>query len=166
MHEAFAAVFDAAADRVMQAADDPYDFDYLGQEPAGPICYDLRPELRCLTARDAAVRRTVMRTDGIRPLVHAMAATVDIYLAGPRQDEPLTVAVGCASGRHRSATVTSALATVLSGDTTAVTAYLVGDLAKRCAGRGLTVGLRHRDLDKDVVERHTPAPHPPQEEAR
>lgn len=27
VHEAFAAVFDAAADRVMQGADDPYDFD-------------------------------------------------------------------------------------------------------------------------------------------
>lgn len=138
-------------------------FGYLhGQEPASHICYDLRqqfrdphlrPELRYLTARDAAVRETVMRTAGIILLVHAMAATVDAYLAGPRQDEPLTVAVGCAGGRHRAATVTSALAAALSGDAALATEYLVGDLAEQYAGRGLAVDLHHRDLDKDVVER-------------
>ncbi|CAL9674859.1 RapZ C-terminal domain-containing protein [Streptomyces sp. enrichment culture] len=101
-------------------------FGYLhGQEPAARVCYDLRhqfkdphlrPELRYLTARDAPVREAVMGTDGVPALVHAIAATVDAYLAGPRQDEPLTVAVGCAGGRHRSATVADALAVVLSGD--------------------------------------------------
>ncbi|MCX4971060.1 ATPase [Streptomyces sp. NBC_00654] len=138
-------------------------FGYLhDQEPPAHACYDLRhqfrdphlrPELRYLTARDAAVRETVMGTDGILPLVHAMAATVDAYLAGPRQDEPVTVAVGCAGGRHRSATVADALAAVLSGDTAAAAGYRVGDLAERYEARGLAVEVHHRDLDKDVVTR-------------
>ncbi|CAL9327198.1 RapZ C-terminal domain-containing protein [Streptomyces sp. SudanB182_2057] len=138
-------------------------FGYLhGQEPAARVCYDLRhqfkdphlrPELRYLTARDAPVREAVMGTDGVPALVHAIAATVDAYLAGPRQDEPLTVAVGCAGGRHRSATVADALAVVLSGDAERAAAYLVADLAERYTGRGLAVDLHHRDLDKDVVDR-------------
>ncbi|MGW1598803.1 RapZ C-terminal domain-containing protein [Streptomyces sp. NPDC002343] len=138
-------------------------FGYLhGQEPAARVCYDLRhqfkdphlrPELRHLTARDAPVRETVMGTDGVLALVHAIAATVDAYLAGPRQDEPLTVAVGCAGGRHRSATVADALAVVLSGDAERAAAYRVADLAERYTGRGLVVDLHHRDLDKDVVDR-------------
>ncbi|MEU7596525.1 RNase adapter RapZ [Streptomyces sp. NPDC039022] len=131
-----------------------------GPEPAGRIRYDLRhqdphlrPELRHLTARDAAERETVMCTGGIRPLVGAMAATVDAYLAGPRQEEPLTVTLGCAGGRHRSATVASALAAVLRGDTATAAAYLAGGLAQRYEGRGLAVVLHHRDLDKDAVKR-------------
>ncbi|MGW3954017.1 RapZ C-terminal domain-containing protein [Streptomyces sp. NPDC004752] len=138
-------------------------FGYLhSQEPTAHVCYDLRhqfkdphlrPELRYLTARDAPVREAVMRTDGILPLVHAITATVDAYLAGPRQDESLTVALGCAGGRHRSATVADALGAALSGDTETAAAYLLAELAKRYKGRGLAVDLHHRDLDKDVVER-------------
>lgn len=51
-----------------------------------------------------------------------------------RQEEPVTVAAGCAGGRRRAATV-------------------AGELAERCAARGLDVDLVDRDLDKDVVER-------------
>ncbi|MFF9025621.1 RapZ C-terminal domain-containing protein [Streptomyces eurythermus] len=138
-------------------------FGYLhGQEPAARVCYDLRhqfrdphlrPELRYLTARDAPVREAVMGTGGVLALVHAIAATVDAYLAGPRQDEPLTVALGCAGGRHRSATVADALGAVLSGDAGTAAAYRVADLAERYEGRGLVVDLHHRDLAKDVVDR-------------
>ncbi|MYS43702.1 ATPase [Streptomyces sp. SID5998] len=139
-------------------------FGYLhGPQPAARVCYDLRhqfkdphlrPELRYLTARDAPVREAVMATDGVLALVHAIAATMDAYLAGPRQDEPLTVALGCAGGRHRSATVADALAAALSGDTDTAAAYRVAD-----EGRGLAVDLHHRDLDKDVVDaEHRPAP--------
>ncbi|SEB30510.1 P-loop ATPase protein family protein [Streptomyces misionensis] len=138
-------------------------FGYLhGPQPDARACYDLRhqfrdphlrPELRYLTARDAPVREAVMATDGVLALVHAIAATVDAYLAGPRQDEPLTVALGCAGGRHRSATVADALAAVLSGDTETAAAYLVAVLAERYKERGLAVDLHHRDLDKDVVDR-------------
>nr|BAK19799.1 putative P-loop ATPase protein [Streptomyces rochei] len=138
-------------------------FGYLhGPQPAARVCYDLRhqfkdphlrPELRYLTARDTPVREAVMSTDGVLALVHAIAATVDAYLAGPRQDEPLTVALGCAGGRHRSATVADALAAALSGDTETAAAYRVADLAERYKGHGLAVDLHHRDLDKDVVDR-------------
>ncbi|MEU2357892.1 RNase adapter RapZ [Streptomyces misionensis] len=138
-------------------------FGYLhGPQPNARVCYDLRhqfrdphlrPELRYLTARDAPVREAVMATGGVLALVRAIAATVDAYLAGPRQDEPLTVALGCAGGRHRSATVADALATVLSGDTETAAAYRVADLAERYKERGLAVDLHHRDLDKDVVDR-------------
>lgn len=124
-------------------------FGYLhGAEPDARITFDLRhhfrdphvnPELRYLTAHDQAVRDAVMATDGIEQLLAAATATVEAYLAGPRQDEPVTVAVGCAGGRHRAATVASVL-------------------AERCAERGLDVRLIHRDLAKDVVERtETPA---------
>ncbi|MFF3177988.1 ATPase [Streptomyces sp. NPDC057900] len=138
-------------------------FGYLhGPQPDARACYDLRhqfrdphlrPELRYLTARDAPVREAVMATDGVLALVYAIAATVDAYLAGPRQDEPLTVAVGCAGGRHRSATVADALAAALSGDTETAAAYQVVDLADRYKDRGLAVDVHHRDLAKDVVDR-------------
>ncbi|MZE72599.1 RNase adapter RapZ [Streptomyces sp. SID5789] len=138
-------------------------FGYLhGPQPDARACYDLRhqfrdphlrPELRYLTARNASVREAVMATDGVLELVHAIAATVAAYLAGPRQDEPLTVALGCAGGRHRSATVADALAAALSGDTMAAAAYRLADLAARYEGRGLAVDVHHRDLDKDVVHR-------------
>ncbi|MFG2570876.1 hypothetical protein ACGFR6_36335 [Streptomyces sp. NPDC048567] len=44
-----------------------------------------------------AVREAVMATDGALVLVHAIAA----YLAGPRQDEPLTRRARVARVRHR-----------------------------------------------------------------
>lgn len=119
-------------------------FGYLhGAAPIAHITLDLRhhfrdphirPELRYLTAHDQEVRDAVMATDGIEQLIQAAEAMVGAYLAGPRQDEPVTVAVGCAGGRHRAATVASVL-------------------AERCAARGLDTALVHRDLDKDVVDR-------------
>lgn len=119
-------------------------FGYLhAAPPAARVTIDLRhhfrdphvsPELRHLTAHDQAVHDAVMATDGIEELVRATADMVTAYAAGPRQDEPVTVAVGCAGGRHRAAAVSA-------------------ELARRCAGRGLDVHLLHRDLDKDVVDR-------------
>ncbi|WP_431776468.1 RapZ C-terminal domain-containing protein [Streptomyces cucumeris] len=119
-------------------------FGYLhGAEPDARIKLDLRhhfrdphvnPELRYLTAHDQAVRDAVMATEGVEQLLQAAEAMVGAYLAGPRQDEPVTVAVGCAGGRHRAATAASVL-------------------AERCAARGLDVDLVHRDLAKPVVER-------------
>jgi hypothetical protein len=49
--------------------------------------------------------------------------------------------------------VADALAAALSGDSETATAYLIADLAERYKERGLAVGLHHRDLDKDVVDR-------------
>ncbi|MGW8730510.1 RapZ C-terminal domain-containing protein [Streptomyces sp. NPDC055808] len=119
-------------------------FGYLhAAAPEARVTLDLRhhfrdphvnPELRYLTAHDQAVHDAVMATDGIEQLVQAATDMATAYAAGPRQGEPVTVAVGCAGGRHRAAAVSA-------------------ELARRCAARGLDVRLVHRDLDKDVVDR-------------
>ncbi|MEV5204937.1 RNase adapter RapZ [Streptomyces sp. NPDC053720] len=109
------------------------------------------PEMRYMTARDELVRTTVMNTSGIRELVLALVTAVDAFSAGPSAVET-TVAVGCAGGRHRAATVAMALAAVLSADTTAADAVGLADVA---AARRLAhdVEVTHRDLDKDVISR-------------
>ncbi|MEU2078596.1 RNase adapter RapZ [Streptomyces sp. NPDC013489] len=96
--------------------------------------HDHRPELRYMTAHDAAVREAVLATGGIPELLDAATAMIEAFAAGPVQGEPVTVAVGCAGGRHRAAAVASVL-------------------SERCAERGFDVRLVHRDLGKDVVER-------------
>ncbi|GGZ82896.1 RapZ C-terminal domain-containing protein [Streptomyces rubiginosohelvolus] len=96
--------------------------------------HDHRPELRYMSAHDQAVRDAVLGTDGIEEVLQAATAMVAAFLAGPRQEEAVTVAFGCAGGRHRAATAAAVL-------------------AERCAAPGLDVRLVHRDLDKDVVER-------------
>ncbi|MFF2662984.1 ATPase [Kitasatospora sp. NPDC058032] len=118
-------------------------FGYLhGAPPEAHLTLDLRkhfrdphvdPALRHLTAHDLPVRRAVMGTPGIREAVTAAALVVDAYDAGPTH-APLTIAVGCAGGRHRAAVVTAAL-------------------ARRLTMLGFTIRVVHRDLDKPVVER-------------
>lgn len=111
------------------------------------------PELRHLTAHDDAVRRAVMATDGIPALVAALAAATDAYLAGPSAGGHVSVAVGCAGGRHRAATVALALAAVLSGDQEQAATLGLAAPARQFAGRSITVDVLHRDLDKLVVQR-------------
>ncbi|MEU1418653.1 RNase adapter RapZ [Kitasatospora sp. NPDC005751] len=119
-------------------------FGYLhGDPPAGAnLVLDLRhhfrdphvdPALRHQSAEDMPVRRAVLATPGIREAIVGVALVVDAFDAGPA-DAPLTVAVGCAGGRHRAATVAMAL-------------------ARRLAKTGAPVHLTHRDLTKAVVER-------------
>lgn len=113
-------------------------FGYLhGEAPHAHLVLDLRthfrdphvdPALRYLTARDVEVRDAVLRTPGIRALVDATAAAVRAYQDGPTP-APITVAVGCAGGRHRAATVAMELASQTSAT------------------------VVHRDLIKPVVER-------------
>jgi UPF0042 nucleotide-binding protein len=74
-----------------------------------------------------------MATPGIPELITALAATVHAYLAGPTH-APLTVALGCAGGRHRSAQASRALAELLRAD-------------------GLDVTVVDRDIDLPVVAR-------------
>lgn len=121
-------------------------FGYLHDDPpqGAHITLDLRrhfrdphvsPALRHLTAHDQEVREAVLDTAGIIPLIEATAAAVRAYMSGPSADEnDLAVAVGCAGGRHRAATVGAELYDLLALD-------------------GYTVSLHHRDLDKAVVER-------------
>ncbi|MFJ3878043.1 ATPase [Streptomyces sp. NPDC090077] len=110
--------------------------------PEATITLDLRqayrdphvnPALRGKTARDWAVRKAVLRTPGIRPLMKATVQQVAAFRQGPSESE-ITIAVGCVGGRHRSATVAH---------------YL----ARRLRRRGLQVQLQHRDLTKPVITR-------------
>jgi RNase adaptor protein for sRNA GlmZ degradation len=113
-------------------------FGYLhGGPPAAHLTVDVRahfrdphvsPELRYLTAHDAQVRAAVLSTPGITLLIDAVAVTAACFLAGPSAG-PVTIAVGCAGGRHRAATIAMEL------------------------GRLLGASVEHRDLDKPVVER-------------
>lgn len=91
------------------------------------------PGLRYLTAEDRVVRRTVLRTAGVRRLLRATVRQVRAFEAGPSGGS-IVVAVGCVGGRHRSAVVAH---------------YL----ARRLTRRGLEVVLRHRDIGRPVLER-------------
>ncbi|WP_405567075.1 ATPase [Streptomyces phaeochromogenes] len=118
-------------------------FGYLHDEPpAAHLTIDLRhhfrdphvsPELRYMTANDEPVRTAVLNTPGITDLVDATATAVAAFASGPSAGT-VTVADGCAGGRHRAPTFARALADRLSA-----------------AGHSVTV--QHRDLDKAVVQR-------------
>jgi UPF0042 nucleotide-binding protein len=127
----------------MTAAIEIVSFGYLHDEPpAADLTIDLRhhfrdphvsPELRYMTADDAPVRDAVLSTPGVAALVLATAEAVAAFASGPSAGT-VSVADGCAGGRHRAPTFARALAELL-----------------RDAGHDVTV--RHRDLDKDVVQR-------------
>lgn len=118
-------------------------FGYLhAAPPQAHITLDLRkhfrdphvsPDLRYMTAFDEPVQRAVRATPGIPQLTEAAVAAVIAFLAGPSAAD-LTVAVGCAGGRHRAAVVAADIASALS--------------AKRIPAQ-----LVHRDLHQPVVER-------------
>lgn len=93
----------------------------------------VRAELRDLTAHDEPVRTAVLGTPGITSLIEAAAGAVLAYRKGPSAG-PVEVAIGCAGGRHRAATVGM-------------------ELARTLARHGLAAHLNHRDLDKAVVTR-------------
>ncbi|MER8004786.1 RNase adapter RapZ [Streptomyces sp. NPDC094149] len=113
-----------------------------GAPPAADVVVDLRQhfrdphvsrELRELTANDAPVRAAVLGTPGVRQLVEATAAVVDAMASGPSAGI-VTVAAGCAGGRHRAPTVAR-------------------EVASRLIAAGHAVIVHHRDLDKPVVWR-------------
>ena len=118
-------------------------FGYLHDAPpSAHLIIDLRhhfrdphvsPELRYMTADDEPVRAAVLATPGITDLVAATAAAVLAFASGPSAGT-VTVADGCAGGRHRAPTFANAL-------------------AERLTAAGHRVSVRHRDLSKDVVQR-------------
>lgn len=118
-------------------------FGYLhGEPPTAHLTIDLRhhfrdphvsPELRHMTADDEPVRTTVLNTPGITALVDATATAVAAFASGPSAG-PVTVADGCAGGRHRAPTFARAL-------------------AEQLTAAGHTVTIRHRDMAEPVVER-------------
>lgn len=89
--------------------------------------------LRGLTAQDAPVMAAVLGTPGIPVLIRSIVDMAHAYWCAPWQG-PLTIAVGCVGGRHRSAAVAREVARLLAGDGTQVT-------------------LTHRDLDRPVIDR-------------
>ncbi|MFG3234981.1 ATPase [Streptomyces antibioticus] len=120
-------------------------FGYLHDSPpAAHLTVDLRdhfrdphiaPELRHMTADDAPVRAAVLATAGIRDLIEATALAVAAFAAGPSTNL-VTVAVGCAGGRHRAPTFARRLSAHLAGEAYDPT-------------------VQHRDLHKPVVQRRT-----------
>ncbi|MCZ7430096.1 RapZ C-terminal domain-containing protein [Streptomyces sp. WMMC1477] len=135
-------------------------FGYLhGPPPAADLSADLRhafrdphvaPHLRDLTAHDQAVRDAVMATPGIRQLIVGLVAAADAYLDGPSATG-ITIALGCAGGRHRAAVTAEALCTVMLADRKKAADYGLTNVA---AGRPpRPVHLTHRDLHRPVVHR-------------
>ncbi|MGI5436890.1 RapZ C-terminal domain-containing protein [Streptomyces shenzhenensis] len=118
-------------------------FGYLHDAPpVAHLTIDLRhhfrdphvsPELRYMTADDEPVRAAVLGTPSIAALVDATATAVAAFASGPSAGT-VTVADGCAGGRHRAPTFARALADQLTA-------------------AGHTVTVHHRDMGKDVVQR-------------
>ena len=124
--------------------DEIVSFGYLhaAPPPSAHLTVDLRahcrdphvdPGLRHMTAHDEPVRAAVLGTPGIPSLIQAAEDAVMAMLAGPSATT-VTIAFGCAGGRHRAPTVAQ-------------------QLTARLRARGVTARLRHRDLDKPVIAR-------------
>jgi UPF0042 nucleotide-binding protein len=134
-------------------------FGYLhSPAPDADITVDLRthfrdphlaPGLRHLTAHDQAVRDAVMDTPGIQQLITGLVAVTDAYLAGPTRAD-LTIALGCAGGRHRAAVTAAALHAVLTADPQQAAEYGLEHAVWRLP---LAAELVHRDLHRPVVHR-------------
>ncbi|PRY00430.1 RapZ C-terminal domain-containing protein [Allonocardiopsis opalescens] len=91
-------------------------FGYLhSPPPAADLTANVREALRDparvagmldLTGHHPAVQRAVHATPGARRLLLGLAA----HVARQRRDRPLTIAIGCAGGRHRSVALVELLA--------------------------------------------------------
>ncbi|MEU8199320.1 RNase adapter RapZ [Microbispora amethystogenes] len=90
------------------------------------------PGMRELTGLDPAVRKHVLTTPGATTTVYA-AATFARELAGTTRS-PVTVAVGCVGGRHRSVALAEQIATTLRE-------------------RGVTATVTHRDVHRPVIQK-------------
>lgn len=118
-------------------------FGYLhGEPPQAVAVIDVRTHFRdphrdhrarCLTSRDAEIRNTVLATPGIPALIDALAAVAAAYASTPA-GIPAVIAIGCAGGRHRSATIAT-------------------EISVRLQGRNIPVTVTHRDIDKPVIGR-------------
>ncbi|MEU8151818.1 RNase adapter RapZ [Nonomuraea sp. NPDC048901] len=89
------------------------------------------PAMREMTGLDETVRRHVLATRGAKAWIEHEAALVRALLGLGR---PVTVAFGCAGGRHRSVVMASECARLLTA-------------------AGFTVTVEHRDVTKPVIRR-------------
>jgi UPF0042 nucleotide-binding protein len=110
-----------------------------GRPPPAHLTIDVRahfrdphvnPALRHLTAADAPVVEAVMSTPGIPALVDAAVAAASAFMTAPAPG-PVTIAVGCVGGRHRSAVIAA-------------------EVARRL---GPSATLTHRDIARPVINR-------------
>ncbi|WP_329287777.1 RapZ C-terminal domain-containing protein [Streptomyces sp. NBC_00691] len=110
--------------------------------PEATAVYDVRahfrdphvdPALRHQTAESPDVFATVMNTPGVAALVDCIVHTVFSYRAGPTP-APITIAIGCVGGRHRSAAIAIRVAQIL-------------------AGAQMPATLEHRDIARPVIAR-------------
>lgn len=92
------------------------------------------PKLRNLTGLDPAVIQKVMDTRGVQTFVSGLCRVADDLLT--LQVRPVTVAVGCVGGRHRSVAI-------------------VDLLADRARERGWSVEVEHLHVHLPVVTRDT-----------
>lgn len=119
-------------------------FGYLhGSPPSAQLTVDVRdlfrdphvdPAMRQMTGRDQAVIANVLKQPGAERFARDIAHTAS-GLSIVRDD--VTIAIGCAGGRHRSV----------------VLAAYIANWLRRVGYRPATV--EHRDIDKPVVERVT-----------
>lgn len=91
------------------------------------------PGLRGLTAADPRVTGAVLATPGIPELIAAVTVLVRAYGRGP-QPAAVTVAVGCAGGRHRSAVIAA-------------------EAARQLRRSGIPATVTHRDMHRPVLTR-------------
>lgn len=118
-------------------------FGYLhGPAPEAHLTADVRwhfrdphvsPALRCLTAHDPEVAAAVLATPGIPALIAALATAAQAFLAGP-SGGTVTIAIGCAGGRHRSAVIAT-------------------EVARHLPDAGIAATLTHRDIARPVIKR-------------
>ncbi|WP_446458640.1 RapZ C-terminal domain-containing protein [Streptomyces rochei] len=88
-------------------------------------------DLRHMTANDKSVQTAALASPGITDLIHAAAAAIAAFANGPTVGT-VTIAVGCTGGRHRSP-------------------YFARTLLQRLVFEGHNVSIRHRDIDKPVI---------------
>lgn len=93
------------------------------------------PEMRQLTGLDGPVRIKVLCARGADDLVNGMVTLVGGMIESSELNRPVTVAIGCAGGRHRSVALAVHVAELL------IETY------------NWSVDVVHRDLSKPVVLR-------------
>ncbi|WP_196455681.1 RNase adapter RapZ [Planomonospora sp. ID82291] len=99
------------------------------------------PAMRELTGRQEAVRSHVLATPGVTAIVCQTALLAAELAETTADDRPVSVAIGCVGGRHRSVAMAEAIA----------------DELERA---GLRIDLVHRDVHRPVIQNH-PAPDAP-----
>lgn len=120
-----------------------------GAPPEAHATFDVRhhfkdphvnPALRDLTAADPAVVETVLSTSGIPALIDSITSMARAFRAAP-SPRPLTIAVGCVGGRHRSVVIAA-------------------EVARRMDLEAIPAILSHRDISRPVIARRPGFPEP------